>query len=116
MDVEPLRSEITGDILLGTPAGGDDREHIALTGLVNPNAYLQSGVMNLNIYVPQLKSGRADFARFKQLIDLVRPLVDGAVHNDVHFQIQDDKGVMKDRDRDMMYFYNLRMEFQTFKI
>lgn len=115
LDVDPLRSEISGEVVIGDPAGGDDREHISLNCLANPITYLQSGIINLNIHVPQMKSGRADHARFKQLVDMVVPMVDEVSMDDIHYQIQDDKGVIKDRDRDIMYFYNIRIEFQTFK-
>lgn len=116
LDVEPLKGSISGEILIGEVAGGDDdREHITLNCLTNPNSYLQTGLINLNIYVPQMKSGRANALRFKQLFDLVKPLVDDVEGNGVRFDIDDDKGIFKDQDRDLMYFNNIRIEFKTFK-
>lgn len=114
--VDPLKSALTGEILIGDIAGGDeDREHVTLNCLTNSNEYLQNGIINLNIYVPQLKSGRANNKRFKELIDLVKPLVEEVTTANIHFQIVDDKGIMKDQDRDYMYFNNIRLEFQTLK-
>jgi len=116
IDVEPLKSNISGDILIGEVGGGnDDMEHITLNCLTNPNQYLQVGLINLNIYVPRLKSGRANALRFKEIFDLVEPLVDDVEGNGVRFDIVDDKGVFKDQDRDLMYFNNIRIEFKTFK-
>ena len=116
LDVDPLKSSISGLILIGEVAGGDDdKEHITLNCLTNKNRYLQNGFINLNIYVPQLKSGRCNTLRFKEIIDLVKPIVEDLTTNGYHYQIDDDKGIFKDQDRDLMYFNNIRLEFQTLK-
>jgi len=71
------------------------------------------GYINLNIYLPEVKSGRANLARFKELIDLFIPVIEDTSYDNYYFQIDDDKGIFKDQDHGKMYFYNLKLIFQT---
>lgn len=113
LNVAPITDEITGKVYIGEIPGGDQLENLSLNTLANQNAYLQSGFANVNIYVPEVKAGRANLERFKQLIDIAVPLLEDTSGSDVFFQIDDDKGIFKDQDRDSMYFYNIRLTFQT---
>lgn len=108
-----VKDEISGKIYIGDFPDGNQKENITINVLNNPNKYLQNGFVNLNIYCFQLNSGRANLKRFKQIIEKVFPLVEDVSFDNYHFQIDDDKGVFKDQDSDGMYFYNIRLEFQT---
>ena len=92
---------------------GNQKENISLKTLNNRNKYLQSGYINLNIHVKEVESGRGDLAKFKQILDVIIPLVKDAKFEEYAFQIDDDKGMFRDEDEDSMYFYNLKLKFQT---
>lgn len=113
IDVPSVNNEITGKIYIGDAPSGSQGEDITIKVLNNPNNYLQNGFMNLNIFCFQSKSGRANFSRFKELLNIIIPLVKDVSVGGYHFQIDDDKGIFRDTDNDGMYFYNLRLEFQT---
>ena len=98
---------------IGDADNADQGEHYTLNCLSNPNEYLQVGYINLNIYLPEVKSGRANLARFKELIDLFIPVIEDTSYDNYYFQIDDDKGIFKDQDHGKMYFYNLKLIFQT---
>lgn len=113
INVEPLRSSLTGKVYIGEVPSKSQLEDISIKTLNNTNRYLQTGFINLNTYVYQEKSGRENLERFKELIDMIIPMVKDVAIDGYYFQIDDDKGIFKDQDRDGMYFYNLRLEFQT---
>ena len=98
---------------IGNAPNNVQGEHYTLNCLSNPNEYLQVGYINLNIYLPEVKSGRANLARFKELIDLFIPVIEDTSYGNYYFQIDDDKGIFKDQDHEKMYFYNLKLIFQT---
>ena len=57
-----------------------------------------------------MKSGRPDLAKFKEIIDVIIPLVKDVKHEEYSFQVDDDKGIFKDEDADSMYFYNIKIK------
>lgn len=113
LNVTAVTDVISGDIYIGDIPDGNQLENISIQTLTNSNQYLQSGFINLNIYLKEIESGRANLAKFKQLINIIIPLVKDTQTDEVYFQIDDDKGIFKDQDRDSMYFYNLKLTFQT---
>lgn len=119
IDVAEINSILQGKIYIGEAPLTEQSESICLNLLNNPNKYLQTGFCNLNTYIPKLQSGRDNLGRFQELIDIIIPIVEDSEINTTKgtffFQIDDDKGVFDDKDRDGMSYYNLRLEFQTFK-
>lgn len=115
LNVDALNNIISGKVYIGDAPDKSQLEDVTIKALNNPNNYLQTGIINLNIYAAQLESGRANNSKFMEIATVVKDLVDDKHFNNVHFQISDDKGEFKDRDKDGMYFYNIRLEFQTFK-
>ena len=113
LNVSAVTNVITGKVYVGDIPDGNQLENISINTLSNPNDYVQEGYLNLNIYVLGTKSGRPNLSRFKEILDVVLPLVENNSKNDVYFQIDDDKGIFKDQDADSMYFYNLKLIFQT---
>jgi len=113
LNVDAVNDIMTGKVHIGGVPDGDQKENISIKTLSNPNGYLQNGFVNLNIHVKEIGSGRANLAKFKQLIHAVIPLVKDVAHNGCSFQIDDDKGIFKDGEKDSMYFYNLKLKFQT---
>lgn len=113
LNVTAVTDVISGDIYIGDIPDGNQLENISIQTLTNSNQYLQSGFINLNIYLKEIESGRANLAKFKQLINIIIPLIKDTQTDEVYFQIDDDKGIFKDQDRDSMYFYNLKLTFQT---
>ncbi|WP_142783351.1 hypothetical protein [Changchengzhania lutea] len=113
LNVASVTDEITGKVYINDVPDGDQLENISVKTLTNPNRYLQVGYANLNIYVPEVISGRANLNRFQDILAVVLPLVKDNIYDGLSFQIDDDKGIFKDKDRDSMYFYNLKLTFQT---
>lgn len=114
VNVPEITNLISGKVYIGDSEDTSQEENITIKVLNNPNLYLQSGFLNLNFYTNQVNSGRPDNSKFNQVIPLLVELIEDANMDNVHFQIDDDKGVFKDNDKDGLYFYNLRIEFQTF--
>ncbi|WP_417444644.1 hypothetical protein [Joostella sp.] len=113
VNVPAINDVISGKVYIGSFPDGNQDENITINTLTNPNQYLQNGYMNLNVYVQEPSSGVPPLSRFKQIIDVLIPLVlDAQKDYTYFFQIDDDKGFFKDTDHDGMWFYNLRLEFQ----
>lgn len=113
LKVPAVTNMISGKIYIGNVPDVSQLEDISINTLANSNEYLQKGFININIHVKEIESGRANLAKFKQIIDAIIPLVKDTQTQDVYFQIDDDKGIFKDQDKDSMFFYNLRLTFQT---
>jgi len=113
IDVSGVTNVISGDIYSTSIPDKDQRENITIKTLNNPNQYLQQGYINLNIHVPEVESGRPNLLRMKQILNIILPLVDDVKTGTFTFQIDDDKGVFKNQELDSMYFYNLKLKFQT---
>jgi hypothetical protein len=110
-------AELSGKVYIGEPPYTGQDEVIAINLITNPNRYIQSGYGNLNIHVPNLAEGRNDLQRLSDLVDLVIPLMNGSrittEKGTFYFQVEDQKGVFKDEDRDGMSYYNIKFEYQT---
>lgn len=113
VNVNAVTNLLSGAIYINGIPGSDQKDNIDLNSLNNPNEYLQTGFLNLNIYAMETKAGRPDLEKFKTITDIIIPLLKDTHNNGVYFQIDDDKGIFKDNDRDQMYFYNIRLTFQT---
>ncbi len=112
--IQPIvKDEINGKVYLYSIPNGDQNENISLNSLYNPNEYLQNGIVNVNIHLKQVRSGRPNLKRFQEIVNKILPKLEYCSHNHIYFQIDDDKGIMKDNTNDGMYWYNLRLEFQT---
>lgn len=119
VNVPVVTNRINGKVYIGNPPKASQLEDIGLNLLNNPKQYLQDGYGNLNIYVPMLAEDRHNLGKLKELTDSVMPLLDEAQITwngfTYHFDIDDDKGVFVDEDRDGMSYYNIRLNFQTIK-
>jgi len=113
LNVPAVNDIISGKVYIGDVPDDEQKESISIKTLNNPNRYHQVGYVNLNIHVKEVSSGRADLAKFNQIVKAVIPLVKDVTHNGYSFQIDDDKGVFRDEEKDSMYFYNLKLNFQT---
>ena len=113
INVPIVTNQITGKVYSTSLPDGDQNENITIQTLNNPNRYLQEGYLNLNIHVKEVSSGRPNLKRLRQLLDIIIPLVDDVKKETFTFQIDDDKGVFKNKELDSMYFYNLKLKFQT---
>tara|TARA_R110000744_G_scaffold195512_1_gene314546 strand:+ start:9420 stop:9815 length:396 start_codon:yes stop_codon:yes gene_type:complete len=106
---------ISGNVYIGNPPTGDQLENITLNTLRNPSGYVQKGVLNANIELMETEKGVANTRRFKELLDILLPLMDDKAVFDtnitVHLSIEDDKGIFPVQDSTGKYLYNLRVEF-----
>lgn len=117
--IPEINNKIDGKIYIGEPPSTGTKQDIGLNIINNPNQYLQSGFCNLNIYLPKTDKGRDQLAKFNELVEIILPLLDDTSitknGTTFHFQIDDDKGIFNDDKRDNFSYYNIRLEFQTFK-
>lgn len=117
LNVPAVNDRINGKVYIGNPPLTSQLQDVGTNLLNNPRQYLQSGVCNVNIYVPMIAEGRHNLAKLQELTDSIMPLLeDTQITYNGHtyfFQIDDDKGVFADEDRDNMSYYNLRLNFQT---
>jgi hypothetical protein len=118
LNVPEIKDVITGKVYIGEPPYTGGKEDVSLNLITNPNRYIQSGHGNVNIYLPKLASNRDNLKRFDEIVNIILPLLKSArittEKGTFYFQIEDDKGVFNDPDRDGMSYYNLKFEFQTF--
>lgn len=117
--IPEITGAIDGKIYMGEPPSDSGKIDVGLNIINNPNKYLQNGFCNVNIYVPKTDKNRDQLAKFKELVNIVLPLLEDASltknGNTFHFQIDDDKGIIDDNSRDNFSYYNIKLEFQTFK-
>ena len=113
----PVVTDEIETIKFGQVSKISQSEFIALNTINNPNQYLQNGFVNVNIHIQKLSAGEDNHSRFQKLTDIIIPLLDETQitteNGTFYFQIDDDKGIFDDPDRDGMSYYNLRIEFQT---
>lgn len=117
VNVPDVKTAISGKVYIGPPPFTGQKEDISLNLITNPNRYLQKGFGNVNVHIPKLATGRDDLKRFQELTDILFPLLEDTrittEKGSFYFQIDDDKGVFNDEDRDGISYYNFRIEFQT---
>jgi len=103
--------------MIGSPDLTGQSEDVAINLLNNPKQYLQSGFLNVNIHVAKLSNGRHNLQRLNELVELILPLLEDTsiqtTKGNFYFDVDDDKGVFDDTDRDGMSYYNIRINFQT---
>lgn len=107
------QNEIPEDyIFIGEPSKQERNEFISINTINNPNKYLQVGYGNINIHANNI-ADRANTTRFRELVNIIIPLIDDTRKDNYYFQIEDDKGIFTDADRDGMSYYNIKIKFQT---
>lgn len=119
LNVAEVNDVIDGKVMIGEPANNRQTKDVSVNLINNPNLYVQNGYCNVNIHVPKINGVDYNYAALKQLSEIIIPLVEDSEittpDGTFYFQIDDDKGVFNDDDRDGMSYYNLRLEFQTIK-
>ncbi|WP_139959173.1 hypothetical protein [Flavicella sediminum] len=132
LNVEVVRSSISGSIYkVEAPKKG--LEDITINVLTIGGDYLQRGVLNVNLYLKDLKSGLANTKRFEELSNIILPLLDNkkAVdyditmivngqeqslfedHSYVFFEIDSPGVILKDQERENTHFLNIKLKYQT---
>ena len=113
INVTSVTSIISGKVYATGRPSSSQLEDIEINTLANNSEYLQLGFVNINIYVKEIEAGRPNLAKFKQVIDVLIPLLDDVKLDEITIQIDDDKGIFKDNEKDNEYFYNLKLTYQT---
>lgn len=113
INVTSVTSIISGKVYATGRPSGSQLEDIEINTLSNIPDHLQQGFLNVNIYAKEIEAGRPNLAKFKQVIDVLIPILEDARTDDFFIQIDDDKGIFKDNEQDNTYFYNLKLTYQT---
>ncbi len=108
-----VKDMIDGIIYKGYVPLKSQLEDIEINILTNPNKYITDGYANINIYCIEDDQGRANTKRLEEISKLVVPLIDEAEHSGVHFQLENQSGILRDQKRDKMSFVNLKINYQT---
>lgn len=104
---------ITGNIYKSRFIPTDQLENIEIGVLFSRNEYVQTGIINLNLYIPSDVMGRPNTKRFEEIADVLSADLSQGIHGNYRFQIETQSGVMQDETQDKMYFKNIRFNFQT---
>lgn len=115
LNVASITSAISGKVYIGDPPDGSEKQDIGLNVLNNASGYLQRGFVNVNIYIKSSGKGRPNLTEFQPIVRALTDLLEDAKSGEYFYQLDDDKGLFKDQNRDGTYFYNLKLQFQTFK-
>jgi hypothetical protein len=109
--------KLKGEVLIGQdtqPSKG--REVIALNMLDNQADYLQDGILNVNVYLDDVKGERANLKRFNTIMAVIFPVIDDNVvylqNVTLHLTIDNDGGVKPSQQKGRSY-YNVRVNFVT---
>lgn len=113
--VDPIN--ITGEVIIGQQPMGSQKEDVTLNMLNNPGGYIQSGILNFNLYVQGYEGEKPNLIRMKTIMDAAFPLFDDIVHNvqdiTLHFTVDNDGGVKPDFDNKGRFYHNVRVNFVT---
>lgn len=115
INVTSVTNLIDGKVYIGDPPDGSQLVDIGINTLNNTADYLQTGVLNVNVFMRSYKKGRPNLLKFNEVVQELMNLLEDANSGRYFFQVEDNKGPFKDQNRQGMYFYNIRVKFQTFK-
>ncbi|MEI6865565.1 hypothetical protein [Flavicella sp.] len=131
--VKELTEELTGQIYKISRPLKSQLEDVVINCLTINGEYLQSGYVNVNIYVRDLQSGLVDTKRLEVLSEIAIKLLDNkksASHDIltaikgkdqsllgnvsyVFFEIASPGAVLKDQDQESTHFINIKLKFNT---
>ncbi len=108
-----LKSEISGDIYKGAESVPDNsqKEDVEINIGSNPNAYLQVGYGNVNIFCCG-KAGERPTKRLQELSEMIEPILRNGGDDKVYWQIESQND-FKDHRRDNMYYVNFKLNIQA---
>ncbi len=108
-----LKSEISGDIYKGVESVPDNsqKEDIEINIGSNPNAYLQVGYGNVNIFCCE-QGGERPTKRLQELAKMIEPILRNGGDDKVYWQIES-QNAFKDHRRDNMYYVNFKLNIQA---
>lgn len=112
LNVPQVTEEIEGKVMIGVPPNNSQQETIGITIITNPNRYVQSGYMNVNVYVPEQNHLARLSAISKILISILEDAQITTPAGDFFFQIEDEKGIIEDNQRTGMVTYNIYINYQ----
>lgn len=108
-----VKNEISGTIYKGYVPRKSQLEDIEINILTNPNEYVTNGYANINIYCIEDNEGRVNTKRIEEILSLIIPLIEDTKESGIHFQLEGQSGFLRDRNRDKMSFYNMKINYQT---
>lgn len=116
IDQSALKNEITGVVNKQNRPQNSNKEDCVINSLGISSAQLQEGVVNVNIYVPNITISSAgtqdlsqpDWKRLKHLTKVAVELLNEYWADDFHFILQN-QTIIKDDESDS-HFVNLRLE------
>lgn len=115
----PLVSQITGKLYKRERPVNSEKEDVVISSLSTNNLQLQTGVININIHVPNLtikslgvQQKVSDTARLKQLYILSEPELQDKMIGDSYFNIHQQIFFSEETSS----YINIRLEFYNINI
>lgn len=104
---------ISGKIYKHFSDFNNDLENLEINVINNKNRYIQTGFLNLNLYIKSGANNMPNNDRFDELNALLEPLLRESTYGNVRFQIDSQSGVLIDETHDKLHFINYKFNFQT---
>lgn len=111
IDTPEVRAMLSGGIYADDRPGGSSDIDIVVKSTGITNQQFQVGTANVNIYVPDLSSGRKDTMVFRKIFRVLKPLLDAQYKDTFHTHIDDGGGFIQDSDGS--WFYNVPVNYYS---
>ena len=114
INVPEVNTLLSGGIYAGSRPNGSTSIDIVVNCMGITPRQEQQGTANVNIYVPNLPSGRPDAIRFRTIFRTIRPLLDAQYTRT--FRLHLDGGGTFIQDRDGNWLYNVPLKYYSVQI
>lgn len=117
VNTTPLAAAITGSVYKYRRPVNSDKEDVVLNSLALDNEQIQTGITNLNLYVPGIEISTEmgqeqmpDTARMRTLAALIDK--GPVIISSYHFEVQQPPLLIEEQDTGAFYF-NVRVEWKN---
>jgi hypothetical protein len=114
-----LKSNINGVVCKTRRPAGSTNEDVVINSLFVDNEQLQSGIINVNLYIPNKAqkfgeiqdNSQPNFARLKELVTIAVELLDDVYVDGFFINVQQQFGPLEDENN--QHFINIRVQIRT---
>lgn len=111
INVPVIKNLITGDIYADDRPDGSVLIDIVVNCFGTTNSAIQKASPNVNIYAPNLPSGRKDSVKLRSIAKALMPLLDTQFKATFHTDVEDSGSLI--RDTDGGWFYNIPINYYS---
>jgi hypothetical protein len=122
LDASALKDDLSGAIFKHRRPVASDKEDVVVNSLAVNNTQLQQGLVNVNIYVPNLSitvneatdGSQPDHVRLKELASMACGILDDNWDLDFNFDVQQQVVIMDEETKE--HYINIRLNFYSINI